>query len=91
MRFNKSKFRVFHVGRNNHMHQCWLGDDLLERSPAEKDLGVIMGNRLTMSQQCVLVAKKDNDILECVKKNVSPRSRVSEHWNRLLRVSLRYS
>ena len=55
------------------MHQCWLGDDLLERSPAEKDLGVIMGNRLTMSQQCALVAKKANGILGCLKKSVASR------------------
>ena len=57
------------------MHQCWLGDDLLERSPAEKDLGVIMGNRLTMSQQCALVPKKAKVILGCIKKKVASRSR----------------
>ena len=52
MRFNKSKCKVFHLRRNNHMHQYRLGDDLLERSFAEKDLDVLVGNRLAMSQQC---------------------------------------
>ena len=52
VRFNKNKCRVLNLGRNNHMHR--LGDDLLERSSAEKDLG---GNRLVMSQQCALEAK----------------------------------
>jgi len=40
------------------MHEYGLGDGLLERSSAEKNTGVLVDNRLTMSQQCVLVAKK---------------------------------
>ena len=40
------------------MHQNRLGDDLLVRSSAEKDLGVLVDNRLAMSQQCVIMAKK---------------------------------
>ena len=31
MRFNKSKSRVMHLGRNNHKYQYRLGHDLLER------------------------------------------------------------
>ena len=44
-------------------------------SSAEKDLGVLMYNRLAMSQQCTLVAKKANGILGCIKKNLASRSR----------------
>lgn len=33
----------------------------------EKDLGVLV-NKYTMSQQCALIAKKVNSILECSKK-----------------------
>ena len=36
MRFSKGKHRVPHLWRNNCMHQYKLGDDLLERSSAEK-------------------------------------------------------
>ena len=39
-KFNKDKCSVLHLWRNNPMHQYRLEDDLLERSSAEKDLGV---------------------------------------------------
>ena len=52
------------------MHQYRLGDDLLEMRLAEKDLGVLVDNRLAMSQQCALVSKKVIGILGCIKKCV---------------------
>ena len=49
MSFNKGKCRVLHLGRNNSMHRCRFYADLLGRNSAEKDLDVLIDNRLATS------------------------------------------
>jgi len=49
MRFNKNKYRVPHLGRKKHIYQYRLGDDLLERSCAEKDLCVLVDSSTVSS------------------------------------------
>ncbi|PKU43588.1 hypothetical protein llap_6109 [Limosa lapponica baueri] len=75
MKLNKGKHRVLHLGRNNPMHQYRLEVDLLESSPVDKDLEVLVENKVTMSHQCVLVDKKANGILGCIRKSVASRLR----------------
>jgi len=75
MKFNKGKCRVLHLGRNNLMHQYRLGADLLESSSVERDLGVLVNDKLTKSQQCALSAKKASGFLGCVKKSAASRWR----------------
>ena len=57
------------------MHQYRFGADLLESSSVERDLGVLVDDRLTMSQQCLLFAKKADGILGCIMKSVASRTR----------------
>lgn len=52
--FNKGK--VVHPGRNNPKYQYRLKTDIPESSSAEKNLEVLVGDKLTMSCQARVVS-----------------------------------
>ncbi|GAB0192413.1 mitochondrial enolase superfamily member 1 [Grus japonensis] len=70
MKFNKDECKVLHLGKHNPGVQRWLGS-----SSVEKDLGVLVDNKLSMSEQHAAAAKKANRMLGCINKGITNRDK----------------
>lgn len=70
---NLMKCKVLHLGWGYPYYQYKLRDELLESNPGEKDLGILVDEKLHMSQQTMLVAQKANPIQGCTKRIMASR------------------
>jgi len=62
-------------GRGKPRNQYRLGDEGIESSPAKKDLGVLVDEKVGMTQQHALSAQRVNHILGCIKSSMASRLR----------------
>ncbi|CAJ0963800.1 unnamed protein product [Ranitomeya imitator] len=70
MRFNNDKCKVIHMGRRNQYHHYTLNGKPLGKSDREKDLGILVNDKLTWSSQCQAAAAKANRIMGCIKRGL---------------------
>ncbi|GAB0179609.1 hypothetical protein GRJ2_000426200 [Grus japonensis] len=91
MKFNKGKCAILSLGRNNSTHQYILHAKELERSFAEKYVGVLLDTKLTVGHQCVLGAKA-NSFLGFIRKGIASRMRdiILVFCSALMRANLEY-
>jgi len=74
MKFHKAKYKVLYVGKGYPKPKYRLSGEQIESSPAKKDLGMLVDEKLNVTRQSLFTARKADCILVCVKRSMASRS-----------------
>jgi hypothetical protein len=81
MLINKEKCSVIHFGKNNRQRSYNVSNYILEDKKSDRDLGLIVDNKLTFAQHIALIKRKCFSII-----NKILRIFLSRDWNLLVRI-----
>lgn len=73
LKISKDKFKLLPPIWTNSPQQYRMGTDRLRSSSVEKELWILVGSELNLSQQCALAAEKANSLLGCMKGSTASR------------------
>jgi len=73
--FRQAKCNLLNMGWGSPKHKYKLCGEWNESSPAKKDFGVLVDEKLHMTQKCALTPQKANHLLGCINRSMAGRSR----------------
>ena len=92
MKFNLDKCKVLHLGYNNNESNYNLGNQQLDSTDSEKDLGVYVHSSGKFSEQCNQAIKAASSTLGIIRRHITCKSKdiVLKLYKALVRPKLEY-
>ena len=75
MLLNNDKCKCLHIGQTNAKTNQLINKTVLLSKEREKDVGVIVSSDMKVSEKCGIAAKKENQILGLIRRNIAYRDK----------------
>ena len=72
---HKDKCKCLHIGQANAKHNYLMNNTVLLSTEREKDVGVVVSSDMKVSEQCGIAARKGNQILGLIRRNIAYRDK----------------